>query len=348
MTMRFATPDELAHWDELLTNNPDGGNVFQMLEMAETKRLGGWYPRYIIADNSAITVIEKHVFGHGKFWYIPKGPGINTIEELTAILSELKNFAAQQGVFAIKIEPEILETDASQRSLRELGLISTPAVQPNTSTVVIDLSPALEDVLAGFNQKGRHAINRAIRDGVTAKPVELSEANMRTMFNLLASTAAGRFESSLRSYEYYKHFWQRFASSGHGQLFFAYVDNQVVAAAYCLYLGKKGLYKDGASIREKITYGASHLLQWEIMSWMKTQGVTSYDLCGTPHSSAIDDPSHKFHGVGRFKTSFNKHVTDYVGAYDLVVNPRAYHRWQQFGQRLTVSLSWRLKKRQWF
>lgn len=348
MTARLATTDEIATWDELLANNPDGGNVFQATEMAETKRRGGWQPRYLMAGDIAVTALEKQVFAHGKYWYLPKGPGVKTVDGLIEVIPALRELAKKEGVFAVKFEPEIIESDDTHAALRDLGLVKTPVVQPNSSTVIIDLSPSLDDIMANFNQKGRHALKRAERDGVTAKPVDLTEENMKIMFDLLNDTAAGRFEASIRSFDYYKEFWQSFAANGRGQLFFAYFDGKVVAAAYCMYLGKKGLYKDGASVRERTAYGASHLLQWEIMKWMKTKGVTSYDLCGAPHSSAINDESHKFYGVGRFKTSFNKHVTDYVGCYDLVINPSAYRRWQQFTQRLVVSLTWRLKKRQWF
>lgn len=348
MDTRFASPEEIARWNELLAQNPDGGNVFQSTALAETKRQSDWCPRYVIIDSIAVTILEKSVFSHGKFWYLPKGPGVTSVETLLPLLPELKSFAASHGVFAIKLEPEILETDDAHTALRAEGLIRTRAVQPNSSTVIIDLSPDLDTVMASFNQKGRHALKRAERDGVSTSAVPLTDENMRIMFDLLSRTAAGRFDTSLRDYDYYKAFWQRFALDDHGGLFFAYFNGEVVAAAYCMYLGHKGLYKDGASLREKVTYGASHLLQWEVMKWMKDHGVESYDLCGAPHSSAIKDEANPFYGIGRFKTSFNKHVTDYVGCYDLVVNPRVYTRWQKFGQRLAFSLSWRLKKRQWF
>ena len=348
MKIRCATNEEIARWDEFLAANPDGGNVFQSSALAETKRLNGWRPRYIFADTLAVTVLEKTVPLLGTFWYLPKGPGVTDVTTLLSLLSELKSFARSQGVFALKIEPEVLETDETKVQLLKAGLIHTRHVQPNSFTVVLDLSPSLDEIMANLNQKGRHAIHRAERDGVTTAQVELSEENMRTMFNLLAETAAGHFETSLRSYEYYKAFWQRFATMGRGGLFFAYYEGKVVAAAYAMYLGKKGLYKDGASVREKTAYGASHRLQWEIIQWLKSQQVTSYDLCGAPHSSSINDTTHPFYGVGRFKTSFNKHVTDYVGCYDIVVRPRAYKLWQQGGERLALSFSWRLTRRQWF
>lgn len=348
MTSQFATNESILQWDEMLVQNPDGGNVFASREVAETKRRNGWLPRYALFDEMPVTILEKHVPLLGKYWYLPKGPGVTTTEKLEIVLPQIQRFAAENGVFAVKIEPEILETEAAHTSLRRLGLVRTSPVQPNVSTVIIDLSPPLEDVMKNFNQKGRHAVRRAERDGVIARAVEMTDENMRMMYDLLNDTAAGRFESSVRDYDYYKAFWLSFAESGHGQLFFAYFEDKVVAGAYAMYLGQKGLYKDGASIRERTAYGASHLLQWQIMTWMHERGVTSYDLCGAPHSSHINDESHNFYGVGRFKTSFNKHVTDYVGCYDMPESPTKYLIWQKIGQRIVISLTWRLSRTQWF
>lgn len=348
MNARFATPEEIAQWDERLIANPDNGNVFQTIEVAETKRKNGWAPRYIISGAKAITVLEKHVPILGNYWYVPKGPGVRDADDLEAEIILLKDLAGRAGVFCIKIEPELLEGSALHARLSALGLVKTPAVQPNVSTVLLDLSPSLDEIMASLNQKGRHAIRRAERDGAIAKAVGLTEDNMKQMFDLLNETAAGRFESSVRSYEYYKQFWSRLVENGHGQLFFAYVGDRVVAGAFCMLLGTKSLYKDGASIREKTIYGASHLLQWRAIEWMKDHGALLYDFCGAPHSSVITDEKHPFYGIGRFKTSFNKHVTDYIGCYDIPVRSIQYKLWQKFGQRIAISLSYRLKHRQWF
>jgi len=348
MNIRPATEDEIASWDSLLAANPDGGNVFQSSELAETKKLGGWKPRYLMCDNLALTILERHIHFLGRYWYIPKGPGFTSVDAILDTVEAIRAYARAQGVFAIKIEPEVHESDEASLALKEAGLIHTSAIQPNVSTVILDLSPSLDEIMAGLNQKGRHAIHRAERDGAAAETVEMTDDNMRIMYELLCATAAGRFESSLRSYGYYRTFWMSFSENGHGSLFFARVEGEVVAAAFCMYLGKKGLYKDGASMRAKTVYGASHLLQWEVIKWMKDRGVESYDLCGAPHSSRIDDATGSFYGIGRFKTSFNKHVTDYVGCYDIVVRSQAYKLWQRIGQRVTISLHYRLKHDQWF
>jgi lipid II:glycine glycyltransferase (peptidoglycan interpeptide bridge formation enzyme) len=72
---------------------------------------------------------------------------------------------------------------------------------------------------------------------------------------------------------------------------------------------------------------------------MKEKGVTSHDLCGTPPSDQINDPNHPYYGIGRFKTSFNKEVTDYVGTYDIVIQPLFYKFWETYGERIALKLS---------
>ena len=336
MSVQFATNDQLETWNSLITKNPDGGNIFQAYEFTQQKQLDNWNPRYLLADGLAITVLEKSILGLGKLWYLPKGPGVISVRQLDGLLPELSLFAKENGAFMIKIEPELMKTDETLADLMKLGLKKVRPIQPNFSTVLVDISPDLETVLKNLNQKGRHAIKRAERDGVTVKLVKSNERNCRVMYRLLSDTATNSFR--IRSYSYYKAFWQRYEKAGLGQLFFAYVDNQVVAAAYAIRLGKKSTYKDGASVRERTVYGASHLLQWHVMQWAKANGAITHDLCGAPPSHEINNSNHPHYGIGRYKTSFNKEVTDYIGAYDLPLNSTAYKLWSRFFEKIVLRL----------
>ena len=101
-------------------------------------------------------------------------------------------------------------------------------------------------------------------------------------------------------------------------------------------------------MRVEGAYGVTHLLQWNVIQWAKKNGAIVHDLCGTPPSDRINDETHRWYGVGRFKTSFNKHVTDYIGAYDLSVQPLKYRVWTAFGERATKSLWWRTHHESWY
>jgi lipid II:glycine glycyltransferase (peptidoglycan interpeptide bridge formation enzyme) len=329
--IHFALEQEVSRWNKSILANPDGGNIFQTAEFAEQKKPAGWKMRYIATDSVTMTAIEKKIFGLGNIWYIPKGPGVSTIEELTKLVPELTAFAKKQGVFTIKIEPELpIEL---QNQMAKLGLVPTRPIQPNNNTVLIDLSPSLDDIMMSLNQKGRHAIRRAERDGVTVKKVPASKENCDSMYNLLKDTAVGA-GFGIRSPQYYETFWQRYEESGMGQLFFAYFEGQIVAGAYALVFGKKSTYKDGASIRERTAYGASHLLQWHVMQWAKQQGSLTHDLCGSPSPEDAKNPQHPYYGIGLFKTSFNKQITSYVGAYQIPVQPLKSKFWSAYLEKL--------------
>lgn len=336
MTPRFARPEEIANWNNAILANPDGGNVFQGAEFAEQKQSGGWAPRYVMLGDIAVTVLEKRIIGLGKLWYLPKGPGVTSARQLSDLAPLLRTFAARHGVFLVKIEPELLDEPQTRSELLQLGFTKTQAIQPNVNTVTVDISDDIDAVLANLNQKGRHAIRRAERDGVTIQRVDTSDENCRIMYDLLAGTAAGSFR--IRSFDYYRAFWQRYSANETGQLFFARFEDKIVAGAYAMVLGEKSTYKDGASIKERTAYGASHLLQWEVIQWAKEHGSLVHDLCGTPPSHAVKDASHPHYGLGRFKTSFNKHVTDYIGAWDLPISPLRYKLWITLGQRIVLRL----------
>lgn len=337
MSVRFATPDEVAHWDELIAAQPDGGNIFSTKVYAEQKTIGGYSHHFLMVNKTPVTVLEKVTPPLGKLWYLPKGPNVTTTKALFDILASLTPFARRRQVFVIKIESELPRN--TQATLARHGLIKATPIIPNPSTITLDIQSRPATLLASLPQKGRHAIRRAERDGVTVAEVPTSNKNCRTMYALLAETAEGQF--GIRAYDYYKSYWQRFEKAGYGQLFFASFDGHVVAGAYAMALGHKSTYKDGASVRQRTSYGASHLLQWHVIKWARRRGATLHDLCGSPPSDHINDPTHPHYGIGRFKLSLSKHVVDYIGCYDVVVNPLAYKLWSLIGERLYRSIYYR-------
>ncbi len=331
MSLRFATDDEITQWDSLIAANSSGGNILQGRSFLEQKAESGWTPRYIKADDVALSILEKNIAGLGRLWYCPKGPGVSSKKQLEKLLPSLSQFAKSNGVFSMKIEPELDHTV----DLSELNLIKTSPIQYNYATVLIDLSPSLDDILISLNQKGRHAIRRAERDGVTVKKVPVTTENCKIMYDLFIETATGA-GFVIRPPEYYQSFYKRYGSDG--QLFFAYFEGKVVAGAYAMVLGQKSMYKDGASVRERTAYGASHLLQWEVIKWAKSKGSKEHDLAGVPPIAEIKNPNHPFYGLGRFKTSFNKTVTQYVGAYDIPIQPVKAKLWHKYIEKVVRKL----------
>ena len=66
---------------------------------------------------------------------------------------------------------------------------------------------------------------------------------------------------------------------------------------------------------------APHLLQWEVMRWLRARGVEAYDLVAVPPAAELN-PAHPLFGLYRFKSGFSERITEYVGTWDLP-DPRA-------------------------
>lgn len=334
MTARYATKPEIAKWNELILSGPDGGNIFASYEYAMQKETGGYKARFVMVDGQAVTVLEKSPLSLGCLWYLPKGPGVTSTKQLFQILEALKPLAKKRRAFVIRVESEL--NREQQPTIIRHGLLKAKPIIPNPSTITLDISDPLEKIMAHLPQKGRYAIKRAGRDGVTVKQVKATDTNCKIMYELLAKTAEGQF--GIRGYEYFHSFWKRFEAAGTGQLFFAYFEGKVVAGAYAMSFGTKSTYKDGASVRDRKAYGASHLLQWHVIEWAKSRGVTLHDFCGSPPSDEISNPDHPHYRIGLFKTAFSKNVVDYIGCFDLVLRKTHYKAWTKVGERVAHRL----------
>ena len=343
MPIHFANSDELVDWSRLVLKNPNHGDILQSRQFADLKASTGWTPRYLVGDTLATLILEKNIPLLGTYWYAPKGPGVTTPDQLGAFLDDLIPFARQHGVFTVTIEPELTDMTIISR----YDLLPIPQIQPNISTVVIDLMPSEDDILASFGQTARRMIRKAEKEpGIRVEAVEATDENCQTMYSLYRETADGQF--STHEYDYHRQYWQDYAANGMGQLFFAYHDNVVVAAVFAAFFGTKAIYKDGASVRAKTAPGISHLLQWEVMKWLKAQGKTSYDLHGTPHSTKLEDTTQSFYGIGRFKTSFSKEVIDYVGALDIAISPLRTKLWHKLIKKIVMRLYHRKHVYSWY
>ena len=353
-TARFASAEEVANWDSHVTANPNGGNLLQSEAFAEVKQHFGWKPLHLVYETADYTsynlVLEKSFPLLGKLWYLIKGPDVASVEDIPGITAANAEFVkrARLGVFAIKIEPDIILSDGAKRVLEGAGLLKTPNLQPNDSTALLDITPEENQLLRNLHSRGRNAVRRALREGVEVHNVEPSEQNFRSMYGLMTDTVEAKSQVRVREYEYYRQFWTNFIDRGQGRLLFVYENGVPSVGAFVVNYGRKGTYKDGGSLQKRSQYGDSHLVQWTAINQLKELGCTEYDFCGTPPSDQLKDTANPFHGLGLFKTSFSKTVTDFVGCYDQVLSPLKYKAWMAAGERVARQLYTRRTGQQFY
>jgi lipid II:glycine glycyltransferase (peptidoglycan interpeptide bridge formation enzyme) len=339
-TARFATGEEIENWDKHVTANPNGGNMLQSAAYASVKNGNGWNVRFLVLESGGASsynlVLEKKFPVLGRLWYLIKGPDVRAAADLKPALAACADLvkARKLNVFAIKVEPDITASPEAQAELEAAGLLKAPNIQSNDSTALLDISAPENDVFRSISSRARNAIRRAEREGCEVVLQEQGPETYRALYDLMADTVKAKGSMPLRSYEYYSRFWDEFCDRGQGSFFFTYEDGKPSVGAFVINYGSKATYKDGGSTQNRKQYGDSHLVQWAAIRRMKELGCTEYDFCGTPPAARIKDRSHNLYGMGMFKTSFSKTVTDFVGCYDFVLSPLRHRLWVKGAERV--------------
>jgi lipid II:glycine glycyltransferase (peptidoglycan interpeptide bridge formation enzyme) len=202
-------------------------------------------------------------------------------------------------------------------------------------TVLLDLGPPPEAILAGMKQKWRYNIGLAARRGVTVRCFracggcpEMEQA-LGLFYRLLKETAL-RDGIAVHSFDYYRGL---FAHAAQYQvppggmlpelrLYLAEYRGQYLAGIVTLYRGPEGIYLYGASSGQYHNLMAPYALQWQAIQDARESGCTFYDFFGIPPS---EDPHHPMAGLYRFKTGFIGDSTDRIihrpGSWDYPYHP---------------------------
>jgi len=207
------------------------------------------------------------------------------------------------------------------------------------NTILLDLTPAEEQILAGMKQKTRYNIRLAQRHGVQVRPGGLEDLDL--LMRMYAETSS-RDGFVIRDPAYYRRAWEDFMGAGMAQPFIAEVEGEPVSGLIAYRFGATAWYLYGMSRsahREKMP---NHLLQWEAMRWAKSGGCAHYDLVGIP---GRPDPSDSLWGLYRFKVGFGGELLRTVGAWDYPLRPPLFWLYRQVLPRVLAVMRSRGRRR---
>ncbi|MCB9834564.1 peptidoglycan bridge formation glycyltransferase FemA/FemB family protein [Candidatus Nomurabacteria bacterium] len=301
----------------------------QLYTWAQFKQSTGWNPFYLEFDDLPILVLSKDLPLIGTVFQIPKGP-VLSIDDYEKFSQSVQDYIRTnyKHPAILRVDPHILESQFKAPGNWQKENTSMQF----SSTVLLDISDPLDPVLASFKQKTRYNIRLANKKGVeiiNSQKSQISiENSVDTLYKLMAITQsrAGYF---LRPKTYFANYWNRYHQADHGTFIFAKYQDQIIAGGFFIYHDQLGYYKDGGSNGQHRSSMAPYLLQWEAMSYLKSQGVEQYDFVGAPHSTQLDN-NHPFESIYKFKSMFNPEITDYAGIYNVPLDPDRYKRYQKY------------------
>ena len=310
---------------------------------------------------AAAMVLKRRIPIHGLgaklcVLYAPKGPLLDWSNESLRerVLDDLQSFAKRQGAIFLKIDPdvklgsgipgdedEVIDNggQAVMSALKRRGWIFSSDQIQFRNTVMIDLSPSEEEMLAHMKQKTRYNIRLAGRKGVTIRVGTTDDLPM--LYKMYAETSV-RDGFVIRDENYYLTVWKNFLDDRMAEPLIAEVEGEPVAALMLFWFAGRAYYIYGMSRtthREKMP---TYLLQWEAMRRAKSVGCTVYDLWGAPD---VFDESDKMWGVFRFKRGLGGEVVRTLGAWDYAPRPLMYKLYSEVIPRVLDVMRLRGKSR---
>jgi peptidoglycan pentaglycine glycine transferase (the first glycine) len=331
-----------AEWDAFVRQHPQG-SVLQTTAWGQLKSEFGWSPHRVWLRREgelvagAQLLVKSAALGIIRVAYLPHGPLVNwqDDEQVEVLLNQIDLAAYEHRAGLLKMEPLLWREDmppAMWASLCEKHgcLPDRDTIQP-PRTLLVDLRPSPDDILAAMKQKTRYNIRLAEKKGVT---VRQGGADDLPIFTRLMQITGQRDQFGIHEPRYYRAAFNLFAPKNEVALFIAEYEGKPLAGLMAFAVGKTAAYLYGASSNEERQRMPTYAIQWAAIQWAKAQGCHWYDLWGVPDApeaeleANFNDRSDGLWGVYRFKRGFGGQLRRTVGAADRPYNNLVYRLYQ--------------------
>lgn len=334
--------DDDAEWDAFVAAHPRG-SILQTTNWARLKNRFGWSSQRVWMRRDgrlvggAQLLIRSVALGIVKIGYVPHGPIVDweDDEQIEVLLNHLDQAAYNRGAGLVKLEPWLWQDDLSAERWAHIcdtyGLVNdTDSIQP-PQTILVDLRPSEDDILAAMKQKTRYNIRLSEKKGVVVR--QGTEADLPA-FNRMMLTTAQRDAFAVHEPEYYRAAYEIFAPDQQCVLLMAEYEGQPLAGAMVFAVGRKAAYFYGASSNEERQRMPAYAIQWAAIRWAKARGCHTYDLWGIPDYAEAEleaqfaERTDGLWPVYRFKRGFGGRIARTVGPVDRVYNKRLHRLYQ--------------------
>lgn len=325
-----------AEWDEFVAQHPHG-SILQTTNWARLKGRFGWKAHRVWLKRDGKLVAGAQVLYRSAFMgligigYVPHGPLVDwqDEEQIAVLLNQIDQAAYEHHAGMVKMEPRLWqdETPYWPEICQQNGFVTeTDSIQP-LQTILVDLRPSPDDILANMKSKTRYNIRLSTRKEVTVR--QGTEKDIPAFIKLMQVTGQ-RDAFALHQPDYYRAVYEILAPSGQLALFLAEYEARPLAGILVSKSGDTASYLFGGSSNEERQRMAPYAVQWAAMQWAKENGCSWYDLWGIPPRSLEEleanftKRSSGLWGVYRHKRGYGGLIKRTVGPADRVYNNLVY------------------------
>jgi hypothetical protein len=214
----------------------------------------------------------------GPFWQLRNQAADTTAFRLA--LRALRNeYVCRRGLI-LRIFPVLYDDKSNSYTdiLSQEGYTPVPE-EDRGRTLLLDISPPIDDLRKKMDQKWRNCLNKAERN-----QLEVIEGTDDSLF----ADFIGIYHALLERKKFqepndineFRMIQQELPPEFKMRIFLSRSDGVSSAGAICATIGETGIYLFGATNDQGMANKGSYLLQWKAIQWMKSNGCRYYNLNG--------------------------------------------------------------------
>jgi lipid II:glycine glycyltransferase (peptidoglycan interpeptide bridge formation enzyme) len=348
MNYRALTGADPARWDAMLAVHPDG-HILQSADWGRLKSAFGWSAQIVAVEDNAGAIVggaqilyRPLPFRLGVLAYIPAGPLFASDDPAhpgnVALWRAIDQAARRRGAAFLKVEPcnWYRPRPDLPGQLQAAGLRLSPQTIQPPRTIVIDIAPDEDRILAGMNQSTRYKSKLGPKKQVD---VRVGTSADLASFNALMAVTGERDAFGVHAPAYYQKAYDLFSPGERCALLMASYEGCDLAGVMVFRCGQNAYYFYGASSNEERNRMPTYIVQWAAIRWAKSHGAIRYDLWGIPDAEPemLETQFEQRHdglwGVYGFKRGFGGQIVRSVGAWDRVYNWLVYAAYTWYVRR---------------
>lgn len=330
---RIVTGSEAAEaraWDSFLGER-SGVHFEQTSAWGALRKVYGWNPTWVWSERGGeilggAIILTRRIGLLGTIGYVDRGPiwAAHEPDSEMQAMEALCQFARSRRLTYFVVVPPYRDQEMISFLRSQLFRVKPERLPPTgvgKATLLIDLRPDLDAILAGMSMTKRQNIRRGLRKGVKVRVGDGADAG--TVRRLMWQSCQRRgLSPAPPQKDFFDNLWRELGPGGGVKFFIAEVEGEPVSAA-CVMLsgGAMYLWRVGWS-GEYVDFDPNDVLHWEAIKWGKEHGFREFDFMHIrpDHAKAIIQG-------GKLKDSYSG-VTDYKMGFggQLRLLPELYYR----------------------
>lgn len=178
---------------------------------------------------------------------------------------------------------------------------------PKSKSILLDLTKELDELRSRLRKKWRYSLKQSEKQNQRVERTT-DPKSFKIFKNIYSEMHSRKKFEEFVNIDSIERINKELLPEHRMQIFLSYEKDTPVAGMIVTSMGDTGIYLLGGSTARGLELGSSYLLQWEVIKWLKLNGVKKYDLGG------IDKDKNP--GVFTFKSGLGGEEITYTGAYE--------------------------------